>query len=374
MGLPRSVYVQEGQEGVYHCFGRCVRRAFLSGFDVLTGRDFSHRKGWLVDRLRHLAGIFAIDVCAYAIMENHYHTIVRTRPDIVAGWSDREVAIRWLTLFPRHRKGKGSPSLATEKEICALADCPERIVQLRKRLSSLSWFIGRLNEFIARTANKEDRVKGRFWEARFKCQALVDEAAIAACMVYVDLNPIRAGLAGTPEESDFTSIQERIRAWQKGVMTTASFRSEAKQDMRYGSLDSNRPPLEIAGEFSPAVPKSIATALSASWLCPIQTASNRRGVLQMTQSEYFDLVDKSGRITRSDKRGAMDADLAPILLRIGANPDAWQETVTCFGSRFRLAAGLLANLRSFAHQLKRHWLKGGAAARTAFTTSSPHWA
>jgi putative transposase len=98
MGLPRSVYVQEGQEGVYHCFSRCVRRAFLSGFDVLTGRDFSHRKGWLVDRLRHLAGIFAIDVCAYAIMENHYHTIVRTRPDIVAGWSDRELAIRWLTL------------------------------------------------------------------------------------------------------------------------------------------------------------------------------------------------------------------------------------------------------------------------------------
>jgi hypothetical protein len=55
MALPRSKYVQEGQEGVYHCFSRCVRRAFLNGFDTLTGRDFSHRKAWLVDRLRHLA-------------------------------------------------------------------------------------------------------------------------------------------------------------------------------------------------------------------------------------------------------------------------------------------------------------------------------
>ena len=86
--------------------------------------------------------------------------------------------------------------------------------------------MGRLNEFIARAANKEDKVKGRFWESRFKCQALLDEAAIAACMVYVDLNPIRAGLAATPEESDFTSIQERIRAWQKETMTTASVPGE----------------------------------------------------------------------------------------------------------------------------------------------------
>jgi hypothetical protein len=167
MGLPRSAYVQEGQEGVYHCFSRCVRRAFLCGFDTLTGRDFSHRKAWLVDRLRYLAAVFAIEVCAYAVLETHYHTILRTRPDIVAKWSDREVAIRWLTLFPRHRDLKGVPIPPTEEEIHALADLPGRIAELRKRLCSLSWFMGRLNEFIARAANKEDGVKGRFWESRF---------------------------------------------------------------------------------------------------------------------------------------------------------------------------------------------------------------
>ena len=68
MALPRSTYVKDGKEGVYHCFTRCVRRAFLCGFDLVTQRDYSHRKTWIVDRLRYLAGIFAIEVCAYAAM------------------------------------------------------------------------------------------------------------------------------------------------------------------------------------------------------------------------------------------------------------------------------------------------------------------
>jgi hypothetical protein len=382
MGLPRSKYVQEGQEGVYHCFSRCVRRAFLCGFDKLTLRDFSHRKAWLVDRLRYLAAIFAIDVCAYAILENHYHTILRTRPDILAKWSDREVATRWLTLFPQHRDIRGAPILPFEKEICALADRPERIAQLRRRLSSLSWFNGRLNEFIARAANKEDKVKGRFWESRFKCQALLDEAAIAACMVYVDLNPIRAGLAATPEESDFTSIQERIRAWQKETMTTASVPGAAAKDMQSGSFGRDTLGPENANEISNTLSRGISAegdcfefaSHSARWLCPIQSDSERRGILRMTAAEYFDLVDKSGRMTRSDKWGVVDADLAPILLRVGANPEVWLETISRFGSKFCLAAGLLSNLRNFADQLGRRWLKGVATARAAFASSPPQLA
>ena len=380
MGLPRSSYVREGEEGVYHCFSRCVRRAFLCGFDPLTLRDFSHRKAWLVERLRNLAAIFAIEVCAYAIMETHYHCVLRTRPDIVALWSDWEVATRWLTLFPRHRDMNGSPLPPLEEEIRALADCPERIALLRKRLCSLSWFMGQLNESIARAANKEDKVKGRFWEARFKCQALLDEAAITACMVYVDLNPVRAGLAGTPEESDFTSIQERIRAWQKETTISAAPSEAAVQNMHAASFANGLPMPEDSAQIQDPVPGRLATmanshySSAAGWLCPIQSDSEQRGILNMTAAEYFDLVDMSGRMTRSDKRGAVDAELAPILLRIGANPDAWLETVTRFGSRFRIAAGLLANLRKFADQIGRRWLKGVAASRIAFASSTPRLA
>lgn len=365
MALPRSKYVRDGQEGVYHCFSRCVRRAFLYGFDPLTGRDFSHRKVWLVDRLRYLAAIFAIEVCAYAVMENHYHTILRTRPDIVASWSDREVATRWLTLFPQRRDTSGVPIPPDEQLISALELRPDRIAQLRQRLCSLSWFMGRLNEFIARAANKEDKVKGRFWESRFKCQALLDEAAIAACMVYVDLNPIRAGQARSPEESDFTSIQERIRVWRK---ETTSPLTKTGQDplppptfARHSSLPMPSPQLSnLLGAPLPDLP------LEEHWLCPVQSQAQRRGILPMTAAEYFDLVDKSGRMTRSDKSGAIDADLAPILLRIGVNPDAWVDTVSFFGSRFRLAAGCVSSLRNFATQLGRFWLSGTETARTAF--------
>lgn len=324
MGLPRSKYVQEGKEGVYHCFSRCVRRAFLYGYDTRTGRDFSHRKAWLVNRLRRLAGIFAVEVCAYAVMENHYHTILRTRPDIVDGWSDKEVAKRWVTLFPRNKGLKGRRKLTIEEQIRALVNYPEYIATLRQRLSSLSWFMGRLNEYMARAANKEDGVKGRFWESRFECQALLDEAAIASCMVYVDLNPVRAGRAATPEESDFTSIQERIRAWGRKAENTDS------------------------------------------WLCPIESEGGRRGILPMTVSEYIDLVDKSGRMIRLDKRGAIDAGLRPILVRIGVNPQAWTKTISDFGDKFSLVAGLASNLRKYANHLGRRWFKGVGAAQIAF--------
>jgi hypothetical protein len=196
-------------------------------------------------------------------------------------------------------------------------------------------------------------------------------------MVYVDLNLIRAGLAVTPEESDYTSIQERIRAWQEANMPIASAPTQTSHDVPSGSFVTGTPMAENTAAISNSVPERQAAtvnsfdevSISSSWLCPIQSDSRRCGILPMTAAEYFDLVDKSGRMTRADKRGAIDTDLAPILLRIGANPDAWIDTVTRFGSKFRLAAGMLVNLRKFADQLRRRWLVGVAAARDAFASS-----
>jgi hypothetical protein len=206
--------------------------------------------------------------------------------------------------------------------------------------------MGRLNEFIARIANKEDKVKGRFWEGRFKCQALLDEAAIACGMAYVDLNLIRAGLAATPEESDFTSIQERIRAWQRA--------QEVTQDVSTGSGDGLLPE-DTAG-----------TVPYDDWLCPISSDSRRRGILDMTAAEYFDLVDRTGRMVRSDKRGAIDNDLAPILQRIGARPESWIDTVSRFGTKFHVAAGQVSSLRKFAEKLGARWVKGLVNAQSSF--------
>jgi hypothetical protein len=376
MALPRSRYVKDGEEGVYHCFTRCVRRAFLYGVDPVSGKDFSHRKAWITDRLRHLAGFFAIDVCAYSVMQTHYHSILRTRPDIVATWSDHEVARRWLILFPRQNALKAK--LSIEDQIRILVSNPELVAKLRMRLCSLSWFMGQLNEFIARAANKEDEVKGRFFESRFKCQALLDVAAIASCMVYVDLNPIRAGAAATPEHSDFTSIQQRIRAWQKETMTADSIEENPEQDHPANSLSQDillphddADNLKLPADRHPAKHTGLdREAFFHDWLCPISSQGHRRGILPMTAVEYFDLVDRSGRLTRTHKRGAIDADLAPILLRIGANPKTWPDTISRFGYKFHLVAGLLSNIRNFADQIGRKWLIGISEARSAFVSTS----
>jgi hypothetical protein len=341
MGLPRSKYVQDGQEGVFHCYSRCVRRAFLCGYDPVTHRDFSHRKAWIVDRMKFLATLFAIDVCAFAVLVNHYHNILRTRPDIAASWSDYEVAFRWLQLCPRKPRSKKKPIPPIEEQINALLASPHRIAQLRKRLCSLSWFMGKLNEYIARAANAEDKVKGRFWEGRFKCQVLLDDCSTIACMAYVDLNIIRAGVAATPEDSDFTSIQERIRAWQKENMS---------------ALEAQTSPV-LQPENNPQVD---------SWLCPITSAPQRRGILNISETQYFELVDQSGRILRQGKRGSIDPDLVPILSRIGAKPEAWIDTISNFGSKFRVAAGTFVSLKNFAKKIGVHWLYGVSTARASF--------
>lgn len=193
----------------YHCTTRCVRRAFLCGEDDATGKSFNHRKQWVVDRLSEVAAVFAIDVCAYAIMSNHYHVIVYIDRERALMWTDDEVIERWCSIYKghilvdRYRNGEAlSPSELTVMK--------EFVATWRQRLHDLGWFMRNINEPIARQANEEDNCKGRFWEGRYKSQALLDEAALISCMAYVDLNPIRAGVAETPETSEFTSIKERI--------------------------------------------------------------------------------------------------------------------------------------------------------------------
>ena len=99
MPEPRYRQVSIEYTPYYHCISRCVRRAFLCGFDPLTGFNFGHRRQWIVDRIKLMCSVFAVDLCAYAIMNNHYHIVVRIDVDAMPQWSDEEVARRWLQIF-----------------------------------------------------------------------------------------------------------------------------------------------------------------------------------------------------------------------------------------------------------------------------------
>ncbi len=193
----------------YHCTSRCVRRAFLCGRDEHSGNDYEHRRSWIEQRILQLAEVYALDVCGYAVMSNHYHIVLHINAGKANAWTETEVIERWHQLY--------SGNFLTQAYLAGkdlyeeqLKVISETATEWRERLMSISWFMRALNEDIARQANAEDNCTGRFWEARFKSQALLDEKALVTCLAYVDLNPIRAQMAEAPETSDFTFVKERV--------------------------------------------------------------------------------------------------------------------------------------------------------------------
>ncbi len=174
---------------IVHCVQRCVRRAFLTGVDDVTGKDYLYRREWIRTRLEKMASVFGIDCLTYAILSNHLHVVLRSRPDIVATWSDKQVALRWLQLYPGN-ESMNSSGIRRPAMSMPWRAILKRIAEVRTRLSDISWFMRTLSEPIARMANKEDECTGSFWEGRYKATRILDEASLLACCMYVDLNPI----------------------------------------------------------------------------------------------------------------------------------------------------------------------------------------
>lgn len=309
----------------FHVISRCVRRNHLCGQDRRSGRDYSHRREWIRSRLEELAGIFAVEVLAYALMENHMHLVIRTRPDVAQTWSDDEVALRWWLLFPQRRTPEGHPEEPTAEELSQLRASEAGLVEKRRRLCGVSWFMKCISEPIAKRANREDKVTGHFWEARFKAQPLLDETAVATCMAYVDLNPIRAAVAQAPEASEFTSVQDRIADRQ----AAASASSAVAQN--------------VEAEAGPR----------AGWLAPIaidpqgrqsrhETSKRRltdRGSLSMSLDKYLQLIDWTGRQFRLDKPGRIPPHLDPILTRLECSVESWLDLIRNFSRRFVTEVG-----------------------------------
>ena len=173
-------------------------------------RLFVDRKSWIVlesslNRLKHSRSFASIRGPA-----NHIHVVLRSRPDVVKQWTDEEVARRWWKLFPKKKDKQGKATEPTESDLGMMLNNPTRMAQIRERLSDVSWWMRCTAENIARRANKEDNTTGRFWQGRYRAQLILDEASLLACAAYVDLNPIRAAMAATPETSEFTGAKDRI--------------------------------------------------------------------------------------------------------------------------------------------------------------------
>ena len=360
--------VPTGEDCVVHVISRCVRQAWLCGKDKATGRDYEHRRGWVRDRIRYLADVFAVEVCAYAVMSNHSHMVLWCRPAVAAAWSAEEVARRWLMVFgPRQREW-------TDAEIAGLAKDDKQIAQWRDRLGSVSWFMRCMNEAIARQANKEDGCKGRFWEGRFKSQLLADDGAVLACMAYVDLNPVRAKVAGSLEESEFTSVFDRItgkrgRAKVKKIQDDKTQDASGEDEVQAGDGGrgaTGKLPVVHSGEMARAREEAVADA----WLCPMGEAADRHTVLEMSLDGYLALVEWTGQELRAGKRGALPVGMRSILEKLDLDVDGWVETVKEFGRIFHRVAGREANLRARARERGQRWVAGVKRGRGVYRSAA----
>ena len=301
----------------YHVTSRCVRRAFLCGVDRYSGKSFEHRRAWVEDRIWVLSSLFSIHVCAYAVMSNHYHLVVRIDTDEPDNWSDDDVLNRWTSLYrgpillQRYLAGVS----LTPAERSAVASMT---AVYRARLGSLSWFMKCLNEPVARKANAEDRCSGHFWEARFHSQPLKSERALLTAMAYVDLNPVRAKIAPTPEQSDYTSVRARVHEHVDPTTLAQAVARLLKHDELHHFDVPIRPLLPFADQW----PHD-------------GTHDQQAATLPINEHNYLALVDASGRLVVHGKRGRIDARLETILSRLGLSTEEWLQCSTAFSKHYR---------------------------------------
>ena len=317
MPRPRKSLISVDDTPYYHLVSRCVRRSFLCGIDSATGKSYEHRRDWIEQRIRLLASLFALDICAYAVMSNHLHIVVKLNPEAAQDWTAQDALTRWTSihkgslLVQRHLAG-----IALSKaELQTIADCAE---VYRQRLADPSWFMKCLNEPIARQANREDGCTGHFWESRFKSQALRTEDALLSCMAYVDLNPVRAGIADTPEASSHTSVKERLAP-------CFNLADAIAEQVQQGNLQSFNLPLK---PLLPFVGK---------------TTEHTQPGIPFSLRDYLELLDFTGRAILPNKHGAIATTLPPILERLNMSQQNWLVRATQFESRYRQFYGRRAH-------------------------------
>ena len=168
-----------------------------------------------------------------------------------------------------------------------------------------------------------DRYSGHSYEHRREwvesLQALLDNTAVIRCMAYVDLNPVRAGIAETPETSDFTSLKYRL------------------DHKAHRLVPFLRPDIEIQGLKEP---------------------------LPLAFHEYLDLVDWTGRIIRDDKKGSIPQAYPPTLDRLNTSQQQWIQAMRPHKGWVQRAVGSADKLQQYCRAIGQQWLRQRPELRT----------
>ncbi len=359
---PRNEVFQANEICIVHAILRCVRRVYLTGIDDLTGKDYEYRGEWIRAQIEKLASVFAIDVLSYAILANRLHVVIRNRPDVVKTWSNHEVALRWLQIFPGKRIDErlGDP---TTSDVDSLAKDSERLAEIRERLSDISWFMRTLSEPIARWANCDEQCTGTFWEGRYKAQRIIDEAALLACCMYVDLNPIRAAMAESLSGSKFTSAYDRMEADRGKTIESSAASMKTISREEAAKIYRESTPKQLAERRKAATKRKGARVARDAWLAPMKInpraqgalpsksglRASDKGFLDVSWEDYRKLLEWTSRQGRPDKSGKIRDDHTthikepdnhgPLLERLGIASGMWCDLVWGYEKYFGRSRG-----------------------------------
>jgi len=335
------------RQAFFHCWARCVRQYFLCGVDRQTGKDFSHRRRWIIKREEFLAGLFAIQIVFRAEMANHLHLVLQTLPRVAKRWSPREVVSRWLAATRMAKCLTDDVPPPNPKRIEKMMQDKKLVARLRRRLSSPSWFMGLLQENIARRANAEEDRSGRFFDGRYGCRECVDINALLLCGIYVDLNAQRAGEVVDPLGSPHTSVHLRMQA--------QALANQIAGDGPDGWM----------GELTEQ-PESLAIEHLA-----YKSRTGRRacdmGVLPICLADYVKLLIWTAEQIQSGQRNTIPKDLMGVLDRFHVQHDKWVDTVEKFAAKFGHAVGRAENLAAVTERMGIKHMKGIVACRETFT-------
>jgi REP element-mobilizing transposase RayT len=365
MTMPRSALISLSETPWYHIVSRCVRRAYLCGEDHVTGQNFNHRRGWIEARIRELAGVFAIDVAAYAVMSNHYHIVLRVDEERARHWDDTQVLSRWTQLFrgsePVQRYLSADVPYISDSDLNKVSEWVEIY---RQRLYDISWFMRVLNETLARMANAEDGIGGRFWEGRFKSQALLDEQSILAAMTYVDLNPIRAAMATTPEGSEHTSIKLRLEELISTRQPEQLPAQPAVQADESGSPENPDPPDTAQGGSLRS--EADLQKLPEAPLMPFDAGQRHAAAIPFGFADYVDLVEMMGRVVHPHKRGKIPDKTPAILQRLDIDVASFVAFADSFLQEFGSVIGTPQSLSQVASHRQCRCPRGMTVAKALF--------
>jgi REP element-mobilizing transposase RayT len=336
--------------------------------DSVSGQNYEHRREWIETFMMKLASVFAVDIAAFAVMSNHYHLVIRVDQERAQNWSDEEVLERWTQLFtgPVYlQRYLADPQAASD----SLKQQVSELTQVyRQRLYDLSWYMRVLNESIARMANKEDGVKGHFWEGRFKSQALLDEQAILSVMAYVDLNPVRANMSEDLAHSDYTSIQRRLQSKVCDSDTPCQLPPPNPNATDLNTLQS-LPAYEQLAEGAQEFLTRLMMLPNAQLMGfdPSEHSLKPRPVIAFDEADYFEFVDYLGRAVHPKKKGHIAATQPKLMDQLNLT-DALVDTI-CQGKllkNFGSAIGNPIDLNQHRQTHHQAFHKGDQTARVVF--------